>query len=43
MHAKTKSFDTKLGPQGKDWEKSYQVRQNLVLFWNLVSLIYQNC
>ena len=34
-----KSFDTKFGPQSKNLISSYQVRQNLALFWNLVALI----
>ena len=34
-----KAFNTKFRPQWKDWESSYQVRQILVLFCKLVSLI----
>ena len=34
-----KAFDTKFGPQWKDWESSNQVRQILPLFCKLVALI----
>ena len=34
-----RSFKTEIGPQRKYRKKSYQVRQNLVLFCNLVALI----
>ena len=39
-----KSLDTKFGSQWEDWKSSYQVRQNLALFCNLVALILDwNC
>ena len=39
-----KSLDTKFGSQWEDWKSSYQVRQNLALFCNLVALILdRNC
>ena len=34
-----RSFKIEFGPQRKYWKKSYQVRQNLALFCNLVALI----
>ena len=34
-----KSFDTEFGPQWKDQEKSYQVKENLALFCTVVALI----
>ena len=32
-------LDTEFGPQWKDRKSSYQVRQNLAIFCNLVALI----
>ena len=38
-----KSFNIEFGDQWKDQKRSYQVRENLALFWNLVSLtLYLN-
>ena len=34
-----KPFNIKFGPQWKEWKSSYQVRQILALFCNLVDLI----
>ena len=34
-----RSLKTDFGPQQKYWKRSYQVRQNLALFCNLVALI----
>ena len=40
----SKSFNTKFQPQQKDGNSSYQVRQILTLFYNLVALILDwNC
>ena len=33
------SFNTKFGPKWKDWKSSYQVRQFLAIFSNLIALI----
>ena len=34
-----KAFDTKCGPQGKDWESSFEARQVLVLLCKLIALM----
>ena len=38
LHQTCKSFNTKLGPQWKDPKSSFQVRQILALFCDLVAL-----
>ena len=33
-------FNTKFPPQSKDWKSSYQAKQVLALFWNLIDLLF---